>query len=114
MDDSIRVHHTPRGPWTTALVVLNWGIFAYVAVSALSWLAVCMMVIPYPELMAQVGEEFTYVFSQTAIYTGLSLIAGTALWLLSRRKRFQWHGQGVLAVTVVIALGMRLWMMFNG
>lgn len=104
MDNSIDVQHTARPPLVIALLIVNWGVFAFATVSCLSWWAVTFMVIPYPELMAQAGEAYSVAFSNTAVFTALAAVAGGALWLLSRRHAGQWYGQAVLLLAVIATL----------
>src|SRR5699024_6603440 len=101
MEQSIQIQDNPRGRWATALLVVNWGVFAVVAVSALSWLAVILMVIPYPKLMAQAGETATIAFVNSAVFGALTLSSGIALLLLMRRHAWQWYGQMGLVLAVM-------------
>lgn len=101
MEQSIQIQDNPRGRWATALLVVNLGIFAFVAVSAVSWFAVILMVIPYPELMAQAGETSTIAFVNSALFGTLSLLSGIPLLLMLRRHAWQWYGQIGLVLTIV-------------
>lgn len=104
MDYTIQTDDNPRGRWPTLLLVMNWGVFAFVAVSALSWLAVILMVIPYPELMAKAGETADIAFENSAYFCVLSLLSGAALALLMRRHAWQWFGQIGFVLTAVALL----------
>lgn len=86
------------------LQVFNWGLCAFFGVGALSWFAVCLMMLPYPRMVADLGADVTVVFARTAVFLVLTLIAGIATWLLTRRHALQWAGQLVLLAAVGGAL----------
>lgn len=101
MNNQSNVYERSNDRGHIGLTILNWGVFAFVTVSGLSWWAVCLMVIPYPKLIAQAGASFGVVFTFTGVFTGLSLVSGIALWLVSRRHALQWYGQAILALIII-------------
>lgn len=86
------------------LQVFNWGVFGICGVSAVSWFAVCVMMWSYPRLIEQAGAEMEPVYTYTATFGALALVAAGATWLLRREHAWQWHGQAALALAVVGAL----------
>src|SRR5699024_3724594 len=89
----------------TLLNDVHWGVFAICATSAASWVAVCAMLSPYPDLVAQSGTNMADVFMLTAVFAVLTAISVIALWLLHHRHAWQWLGQAVLASAVGSTLG---------
>lgn len=94
------------------LQVCNWGLLAIFGVSALSWIAVCLMIIPYPRMMAEAGAQMEPVFARTAIFGILTLIAAVTTWLLRRKHAWQWFGQLVLVAAIIVALAIGFWWRF--
>lgn len=91
------------------LQVCNWGVLAICGVCALSWLAVSLMIIPYPRMIAQAGAHMAPVFARTAIYSVLTLATAAAIWLLRRRHAWQWYGQVVLVAMLAVAVVIWFW-----
>lgn len=89
----------------TLVQIANWGVFAICATSAASWLAVCAMMIPYPQLVEESGTDMADVFTLTAVLAVLTLISIVALWLLHYRHALQWLGQAVLVSAIGGSLG---------
>lgn len=71
----------------------------------MSWLATCLMMIPYPRLVENAGANMAAVYALTAVFSILALIAAFASWLLMRRHALRWAGQLVLLVAIAVALG---------
>lgn len=94
-----------RGRVLRILQVINWSVFGFTSISALSWLAVSLMVVPYPKLVAEAGGDFAAVFSITTVFCGLAVISGLALWTSMRRQAWLWYGQTALALALIATLG---------
>lgn len=90
--------------------VINWGLLVIFGVTALSWGAVCLMVIPYPSLVEQTGVNMTRIYTRTAVFTVLTVLAIMATWLSMRRHALVWAGQAALLVSIVAVLG---WWLFT-
>lgn len=59
------------------------------------------MVIPYPQLVADAGGDFSAIFTITGVFSALAITNGVAAWLLTRAHAWRWHGQFVLVVALI-------------
>jgi len=75
---------------------------------ALLYAVVCLMMLPYPKLVAQAGGGFDQVVRMTAVLLVFTAVAGIATWLLQKRHSYWWLGQAGLAAAV-IALVCFIW-----
>lgn len=92
------------------LQAINWGLLCIFAVSALSWFAVCMMLIPYPQMLEENGISMTPVYARTAVFTLLACLSIMTTWLSMRRHACVWAGQTVLFLSIAGVLG---WWFFS-
>lgn len=66
------------------------------------WGVVCLMMVPYPELVEQAGGRFGRVLAVTGALTVVAGVAGVAIWLLVRGHVFKWAGQLALAAALIV------------
>ncbi len=78
------------------------------ASAAMLWGVVCLMMLPYPELVAQSDGGSGRVLAITGALSAFTVIAGVAVSLLVRRHAWRWAGQVLLALAV-IALAVFAW-----
>ena len=66
----------------------------------LLYAVVCLMMLPYPQLVSDAGGGFDHVVQITLVMTLFTAAAGLSTWLLQKRHRALWLGQGVLVVAL--------------
>lgn len=69
--------------------------------TTLLYAVVCLMMWPYPQLVADAGGGFEHVVAITAVLAVFTAAAGLATWLIQKRHPALWLGQGVLAVALI-------------
>ncbi|WP_353220043.1 hypothetical protein [Salinisphaera sp. S4-8] len=74
----------------------------------LLYAVVCLMMWPYPQLVADAGGGFDQVVQITLVTAGFTAAAGISTWLVQKRHPALWLGQGVLlaALTGVIVFAL--------
>jgi len=66
----------------------------------LLYAVVCLMMLPYPQLVSDAGGGFDHVVRITIVMTAFTAVAGLATWLLQKRHRALWLGQAALVVAL--------------
>lgn len=90
------------------LAFLNWAAVAIGALMTLLYAVVCLMMLPYPEMVAQAGGSFADVLRITGALVVFTAVAGLATWLLQNRHPLWRIGQVALALTLAVLIVLAL------
>lgn len=78
------------------------------AVLALLYAVVCLMMLPYPQLVEEAGGGLADVIRLTLVLACFTAVAGLATVLLQKRHRLWPVGQLLLALALVGVIGFAL------
>jgi|TARA_B100002049_G_C15956246_1_gene322653 hypothetical protein len=90
-----------RGPTLKLLSFLNWIALGIGALMTLLYAVVCLMMWPYPQLVADAGGGFDHVVQITLVTAIFTAAAALSTWLVQKRHPALWLGQGVLLVALI-------------
>ncbi|ROO27417.1 hypothetical protein SAOR_08660 [Salinisphaera orenii MK-B5] len=90
-----------RGDVLKILSFLNWLVLGSSAVLALLYAVVCLMMLPYPELVADAGGGLAETVRLTLVLTAFTAVAAVATWLLQKRHRRWPQGQAALVLALI-------------
>lgn len=93
-----------RGVFLKILAFLNWIALGAGASLTLLYAVVCLMMLPYPEMVTQAGGDFAQVLQTTLVAAGFTVAAALATWLMQRRHAALWYGEAVLVLALAGAL----------
>ena len=93
-----------RGSILKFLSFLNWIALGIGALMTLLYAVVCLMMLPYPQLVSDAGAGFAHVLRITAVMTAFTAVAGLSTWLLQKRHRALWLGQALLAMAFALVI----------
>jgi len=65
----------------------------------LLYAVICLMMLPYPQRVADAGGSFGHVVQITLVMLVFSVVAALSTWLIQKRHRALWFGQAALALT---------------
>lgn len=71
------------------------------AVTTLLYAVACLMMWPYPQLVADAGGDFDNVVRIALVTAGFTAAAGLSTWLVQKRHPALWLGQGVLLAALI-------------
>ena len=83
------------------LAFLNWIVLGMAALMALLYAVVCLMMLPYPQLVENAGGGFDQVLGITVGLAVFTAVAGLSTWLLQKRHALMWGGQVMLLIAAV-------------
>lgn len=66
----------------------------------LLYAVVCLMMLPYPQLVEDAGGGLGHVAQITLVMAIFSAVAALSTWLLQKRHRALWFGQAALALAL--------------
>ncbi|WP_293625312.1 hypothetical protein [Salinisphaera sp.] len=69
--------------------------------TTLLYAVVCLMMWPYPQLVADAGGDFDNVVRIALVTAGFTAAAGLSTWLVQKRHPALWLGQGVLLAALI-------------
>lgn len=98
---SCAVRSVARGPTLKLLSFLNWVALGIGAVTTLLYAVACLMMWPYPQLVADAGGDFDNVVRIALVTAGFTAAAGLSTWLVQKRHPALWLGQGVLLAALI-------------
>lgn len=90
-----------RGDVLKILSFLNWLVLGSSAVLALLYAVVCLMMLPYPQLVAEAGGGLAETLRLTLVLGAFTAVVAVATWLLQKRHRLWPQGQAALALALI-------------
>lgn len=67
----------------------------------LLYAVVCLMMLPYPQLVEDAGGGFAHVVQVTLVMAVFSVVASLSTWLIQKRHRALWWGQAAFALALI-------------